>query len=293
MLGAALVGHLSTCRNYSVAATVRPDRALFACAEAYPGLTWHHLDAETCTVPELEVLLSGHDWVINAAGLIKQKIHTGSLTDWEKALRVNALFSVLLAQAAERIGATVLQITTDCVFSGLRGGYTEDDVHDALDVYGKSKSLGEIDSPHIRHLRCSIVGPERDTAYSLLNWFLGHRHGDTVSGFINHHWNGLSSYHFARICQGVMDCGIELPLHQHVVPADTVSKHDLLVMFARHFGRNDITIRRTEASEGVDRTLTTVDPALNDRLWRAAGYDAPPTIDHMIQELAAHAPISD
>lgn len=293
MLGRALVGHFASCPHHRVTASLRPSRRIQEFKADYPGLDWTHLDTETASTADLAALLSGFEWVINAVGLIKQKIHAGSLQDWEKALRVNALFSVLLARAAEQTGSTVLQITTDCVFSGVRGGYDENDPHDALDVYGKSKSLGEIESPHIRHLRCSIVGPEQETSYSLLNWFLSHPRGATISGYLNHHWNGLTAFSFAKICQGIIDTGIELPVHQHVVPADSVSKYALLRLFGQHFGRDDIEIRPIDAVESVDRTLSTIDPDRNFRLWVAAGYAHPPTISHMIQELAAHAAIRE
>lgn len=286
MLGSALVHHFARQLEFTVTATNRQNRLSPAVVEIYPTVRWKNLDTETATVADLVAMIANHDWVINAVGLIKQKIHPGSLRDWEKALRVNSLFSVLLAQAAEQVGATVLQITTDCVFNGNRGRYTESDVHDAFDVYGKSKSLGEVASPSIRHLRCSIVGPERETNFSLLNWFLSHPHGDAVCGFANHHWNGITSYHFARICEGIIRSNIELPLHQHVVPADEVSKFELLNQFAHHFHRQDIQIRRVDADEPVNRTLATMNTSLNEQIWRAAGYARPPTVDTMICELS-------
>ena len=82
-----------------------------------------------------------------------------------------------------------MQIATDCVYSGKKGSYNEDDLHDALDVYGKTKSLGEAQSPNLLNIRCSIIGPEQGKHVSLLEWFLTQEPGAKLQGFAHHHWN--------------------------------------------------------------------------------------------------------
>jgi hypothetical protein len=82
--------------------------------------------------------------------------------------------------------------------------------------------------------------------------------------------------------------GIELPLRQHIVPQDVVSKEDLLILIAHHFKRGDIRISPFETSSAVDRTLTTTSPDKNQELWRAAGYSDPPSVHRMVYGLAAH-----
>jgi len=217
--------------------------------------------------PNLDKLMH-MEWVINCVGLIKP--HCGSV---ELAVRINALFPHLLP-------ANTIQIATDCVYSGKKGNYVETDPHDALDVYGKTKSLGE--ASHINNLRCSIIGPEIKSHLSLLDWFLSQ---DKADGYTNHLWNGITSLHFSRICQGIIREGIELPNVQHIVPADVVTKVELLHIISEAYGR-DIKITDTE-SETVNRTLATNNLNLNSQIWRAAGYDEPPTIRQMVQELSA------
>lgn len=208
------------------------------------------------------------EWIINCVGIIKPYCD-----NVENAIKVNALFPHTLPP-------NTIQIATDCVYSGSKGDYVETDPHDALDVYGKTKSLGE--APHIKNLRCSIIGPEIKNHISLLDWLLAQ---SEANGFTNHLWNGITTYHFSKIVQGIIKEGIELPNIQHIIPADVVTKAELLKLIAEAY-KKDIVIRDVEAPEVVDRTLSTNNPELNKRIWKSAGYDEPPTIKQMIQELA-------
>lgn len=215
-------------------------------------------------------LLEGVDRVINCIGLIKP--HCGNVED---AIKVNALFPHYLPRKT-------IQIATDCVFSGTKGNYTETSPHDATDVYGKTKSLGE--APHLTNLRCSIIGPEIKNHLSLLDWFLA-QEGE-VSGFTNHFWNGITTYHFAKICKAIIEKDIDMTGVQHIVPANVVTKYELLRIIADVYGK-DIEIAGVKAPEAIDRTLSTDYPLTNKEYWRLAGYDSPPTIRQMIEELAA------
>lgn len=250
-----------------------------------------NLDVEQADETMVASQLDGAHWVVNAVGLIKSSICDTSPDDVEQALRVNALFPHRLARAAEGCGARVLQIATDCVYSGATGGYTETSPHDAHDVYGKTKSLGEVNASHVHHLRASIVGPECRRHVSLLEWFLRQRPSASVPGFTSHRWNGVTTLHFARVCDAIIRGGMSLPRLFHLVPADCVTKHELLQQFGRSFGRNDIAIRPTSASPPIDRTLQTENTGLAAALWTAAGYSRPPTVAEMVDELAAAMPV--
>lgn len=224
------------------------------------------LDASS---PEVHQKLWDGQRVVNCIGLIKPYCD-----NVPQAIKVNALFPHTLPP-------DTIQIATDCVYSGDQGQYLETDLHDATDVYGKTKSLGE--ASHVKNLRCSIIGPEEKNHLSLLDWFLAQEGG--VGGFTNHLWNGVTTLHFARIVQGAIREGIELPTLQHIVPADVVTKYELLQIIAEAYGK-EIKIKPVEAAEKVDRTLATSTPALNLKLWQAAGYEQPPTVKQMVQELA-------
>ena len=125
---------IATCRNLNEATDF---------TKQYSGVDFRELDAKGADVSAIAEAIKGAEWVVNAIGIIKPYIHDDNPEEVETAIRVNALFPHFLGQAAEQTGAKVIQIATDCVYSGEKGGYVETDAHDALDVYGKSKSLGE------------------------------------------------------------------------------------------------------------------------------------------------------
>jgi dTDP-4-dehydrorhamnose reductase len=227
------------------------------------------------------------EWIVNAVGVIKRHIDEHAADSIEHAVAVNALFPHSLAAESAKRGQRVIQIATDGVFSGLRAPYDESAPHDATDVYGKTKSLGEVPAPHVVHLRCSIIGPERSPPSSLLGWALSSPPRAQLPGYERQRWNGVTTLHFAEICAAVI-AGAQAPWIQHIVPADSVSKAELLELALLAFGRDDVVVSRQPGPEAIDRTLTTRDKRANERLWRAAGYERPPTIAAMLRELAAH-----
>jgi dTDP-4-dehydrorhamnose reductase len=225
-------------------------------------------------------------WIINCIGSIKTHIDENVPSTVENAVKVNSEFPKLLARAAEGVSAKVIQIATDCVYSGTRGSYVEADLHDATDVYGKTKSLGEVPSSSIMHLRASIIGPEVGRSTSLLEWFLSQPDGAKLNGFTNHFWNGVTTHVFAKICLGVIRSGEFQSGVHHLIPKDTVAKADLLKMFARAYNRGDILISDYVTPNIIDRTLGTSDKEFNNNLWVEAGYVEPPTIEEMVFEQA-------
>lgn len=285
MLGSMLVGYLS--KYFEIVALVR-DKADVKDIE---NVDWEIGDIIkrfefTWRPPAFEEDLC----IINAIGVIKQK-----LADVTTAYQVNTVFPHRLAWLVnERENTRVLQIATDCVFSGFTGKYDERAPLSPTDVYGKTKADGEVISPQFHHLRCSLIGVEQKTPkVSLLGWFLGQPENAIVEGYVNHIWNGLTTLHFAKVCRAVIENDIPLPLHHHLIPGDWVSKAKLLSYFKEYFDRQDITIRSVLNVEPINRRLTTVDPGLSRSLWAVAGYDEPPTIRQMIQELAEYSKLSE
>lgn len=286
MLGSMLVDVLSRDRELDITATVRTDQLAAAGHRRLPQVVWRVFDADRWDGISPLSLLEDQEWVINCIGITKQVIRDNDPAEVERAVRINALLPYRLGATVGRARGHMIQIATDCVYSGRRGSYTEADPHDPLDVYGKSKSLGETRQESMHHLRCSIIGPEPKDYKFLLEWFLRQPRGAEVRGFANHQWNGLTTLHFARICHGVIRNGLKLAALQHVVPSGTLTKAEMLGHFAKAYGREDIQITETEARETIDRTLVTVDPATNALLWRYAGYGIPLTVPAMILELS-------
>ncbi|MDD3437445.1 MAG: SDR family oxidoreductase [Candidatus Gastranaerophilales bacterium] len=278
MLGSMVLEVFSKNTDYQIIASARNKN------DFDNRLSWKFLDAVNFTAEEIADVIRDCSWVINCIGLIKPYIDDNNFSDVEKAIEINTLFPYKLSQAAEKTGAKVIQIATDCVFDGTKGKYIETDNHNAVDVYGKTKSLGEVYSSDVINLRCSIIGFEKRNKKSLLEWFLNQPPNSFVKGYSNHFWNGVTTYHFAKICMGIIKSDFDFYHLQHIVPADFVSKAQLLNYFKEIF-REDILIDVINTPENVDRTLLTVNEDKNNTLWQIAGYSSPPTIKRMVEEL--------
>lgn len=237
---------------------------------------------------DLGKLVAGYgsgDFVVNCVGLIKPYIRDEDLGDRRRAIAVNADFPHALAEFASAQGFRVIHITTDCVFSGGRGSYLETDRHDATDVYGMSKSLGEVPGPGIVNLRCSVIGQEMRGFKSLLQWVLGHASGETFRGYTDHQWNGVTAMAFGRIIAGIVATGNPVSGTVHVVPADSVNKYELSAMILEAYGRGDVSVLPYETGTMVNRVLGTVNADVNARLWADAGYGAIPAIEQLVHEM--------
>lgn len=288
MLGSMITDVLARDNELAVTATVRNERVLEKVCQQLPGVNWKQFDATDDNLPQTLDIVNEHTWMINAIGITKPLIHDDNPFEVERAIHINSLFPHLLAVKAKSIGAQVLQIATDCVYSGNKGHYTESDNHDAIDVYGKTKSLGEVMQPCMHHLRCSIIGPEPKDFKFLLEWFRRQPIGAQINGYINHRWNGITTLHFAKIVKGIIKTGITLPHVQHIIPTGDLTKAEMLREFARAYRRKDTYIQDTTATQEIDRTLCTSQPDFNKKLWQVAGYDKPLTVPDMITELSQY-----
>ena len=286
MLGSMMVQYFARQDDCQVIAYVRDKAFMQSARQTLPDVEWrigaYEAEHRRMNFPGLEQCA----WVLNAIGITKPLIKEDRAEQIERALLVNSLFPNDLGKWADANQARVLQIATDCVYSGRKGAYVETDIHDAEDIYGKTKSLGESYWPSIAHLRCSIVGPEAKDFKFLLEWFLRQKKAAAIKGFSNHQWNGITTLHYAKLCHGIIRNKLELPHLQHLVPRGTISKAEMLRTFARCYDRTDIIIEEVNAGQQIDRTLSTLNHARNRRLWECAGYTEPPTVPQMIEELS-------
>ena len=234
--------------------------------------------------------LQKDDYVVNCVGLTKTRIDETSVTSRSLAVKLNIDFPDDLAKAAETTGVKVIQVATDCVFSGLSGGYSESSAHDPLDVYGKTKSLGETPSPAVMHLRCSLIGPEIGRSSLFFEWVRQQPINALIDGYTNHLWNGLSSHAFGKVVSGILDKGLFAAGLQHLVPSNQVAKDELVRLELAALGRDDVQVNSREAEQAIDRTLRTDRPEFNEQLFLAAGYKKIPTIQEMVLEACLNLP---
>ncbi len=225
-------------------------------------------------------------YLVNCAGLIRQKIDESNSESVVEASVANVDIPHKLIALSEIYNFKIIQIGTDCVYSGSRGNYIESDSHDAKDIYGKTKSLGEIHHENLSIIRTSIVGREVKTNNSLLSWLLSQPQGACVKGFSDQVWNGVTVLHFSKFVAGIITSKkFELfsGVH-HVVPADKVTKEQLLRHFTSAFDRQDIQVEQTLSGHRLDMTLSTNNMLFNEALWKLAGYMSPLSIQEMIVE---------
>ena len=286
MLGSMLVDVLSRDPSLSISATGRRKNLVKEMKRKVPEVHWALLDVATVKDADLSAMVSDVDWIVNAIGVTNRQIDEADARKIELAIRINSQFPHILHRQAKKIGAHLINIGTDCVFSGSSGDYGETATQEPADVYGKTKSLGEVKGDSVTNLRTSFVGPEPKQSQFLMEWFLGCAPGGIVDGYTNHAWTGVTTLHFAKIVRGIVARGIELPNQHHLVPSNRITKADLLKAFAAAFDRSDIAIRKVETPVAVNRTLITTNIDLNRRLWAAAGYDESPSIEEMVAEIS-------
>jgi dTDP-4-dehydrorhamnose reductase len=200
--------------------------------------------------------------VVNCVGLVKQ---LAEADDPLAALPINSLLPHRLAALCRLTGARLVHVSTDCVFSGSRGGYVEGDLPDATDLYGRSKLLGEVvDRPDAITLRTSIIGHELAGSRSLVGWFLAQP--GPVRGFRRAIFSGLPTVELAAVIRDQVLPRPELHGLYHVA-AGAISKYELLRIVADAYGRS--TAITPDDDVAIDRSL---DPS---RFRAATGYAAP------------------
>ena len=217
------------------------------------------------------------DVVINAIGIIKQLPDSKNVIT---TLTVNSIFPHRLAELGEEFGFRLIAISTDCVFSGSRGNYSEDDIPDAVDLYGRSKNLGEVVGDNCLTLRTSIIGHELGSAHSLIDWFLSNQ-GGKVKGYANAIYSGFPTVVFASIIDNLIRNHPKLSGLYHV-SSNPISKYDLLTLVNNAYA-SDVAIERDEDFK-IDRSLD------SSRFRKETGF-APAPWSEMVDSMKTDAKI--
>jgi dTDP-4-dehydrorhamnose reductase len=210
--------------------------------------------------------------VINCVGIIKQ---LPTALDPVLSLRINSLLSHRLQRLCRAAGARLIHFSTDCVFSGRTGHYTDADPSDALDLYGRSKFLGETAGPGALTIRSSIIGRELATSSGLVEWFLSQR-GRRVEGYTRAVYTGFTTIVMSRIVADVLTRFPDLEGTVQV-SSDPITKYDLLCLL-RDAYRVDVEIAPSDRIE--------IDRSLDSTVFRRRTGFVPPSWPEMIDEMA-------
>lgn len=259
LLGNTVASYFLAKDDYEVITTYRSKAVAFGKND----ICFDALDTDFSALPK------DVDYVINCIGIIKPFMAQSI----ENAITINALFPWKLAAWCEENRSRLIHITTDCVYSGNKGKYIESDPHDALDAYGKSKSLGECITKAMV-LRTSIIGEEIHKNASLVAWAKSQRN-QQIKGFTTHFWNGITTKKYAEVCERIITGDLYEKGLFHIHASDDVSKYQMMEFFNEKY---DLHMRIEAFSQArCDRTLRSEKPL--------CGKLNIPTVKQMIEEM--------
>ena len=225
-----MLGHMVSLylkeKGHNVTGLARSKSRFIDCYEA---------DARDLVVIKEVVEREQYDAVINCIGVLNQFAEN----DHESAVFLNSYLPHYLAKITETMHTQIIQISTDCVFSGSQGGYKEDDLRDGTTFYDRSKGLGELEDDKNLTLRNSIIGPDlKGNGIGLMNWFLQQK--DSVRGFDKVIWTGQTTLQLAKTIEAAAMNRVS-GLY-HMVPNKEISKYDLLQLMNKYIRTQPIEI---------------------------------------------------
>ena len=278
--GSGMLGHrlwMNLRKDHEVWVTVRGEHNPFPHVPEFPdefiryrvdGLMFEEITRALASIQP--------DLVINCIGLIKQMGHLAR--DPLFSIQLNSLLPHRISLICRAAKIRMIHVSTDCVFSGKRGNYTEEDQSDAEDLYGRTKFLGEVHYPHCVTLRTSIIGLELKNRLGLIEWFLAQK--STIKGFTKAIYSGFTTDELYRIINDYVIPNNELHgLYQ--VSSEPISKYDLLMLAKESFKQNINILPEEEFFS---------DRSLNSTNFRSITGYQPPSWQGMIEEMASSYP---
>ncbi|HEC8328315.1 TPA: SDR family oxidoreductase [Providencia rettgeri] len=268
MLGYSLFSNLNEYSNLDVYGTVRSISGKEHFFEKNANRLIDNIDVNFLADIEKTIQLIQPNVVLNCIGLIKQ--HEIS-KQYISAIQINSLLPHQLASICDKYNARLIHFSTDCVFDGKLGNYQESDLPTAMDLYGRSKCLGEVSYGHHLTLRTSIIGHELTSSVSLIDWFLSQE--NEVNGFSKAIFSGLPTCYIAKILAELIFVNPELRGIYHL-SAEPIDKCTLISLVAKYYNK---TIKINKDTDFViDRSLDST------RLKKLTGF-IPPSWSWLIE----------
>jgi len=217
------------------------------------------LDISNITYEKLNNLIIKYnikedDIIINCIGIIPQS-EKKNKTDNRNYFLINALFPNMLGTISNIYKLKLIHITTDCVFTGKKGNYTELDLHDETNYYGVSKSLGEL-VYNATIIRTSIIGEENKNKYSLLEWVKKNKNKE-IDGYENHYWNGVTCLQLSKIIKIIIEKELYWKGVRHIFSPKNLSKYELIKIINEIYNLN-IKVNKFKTKEDINKTLDTI-----------------------------------
>ncbi len=196
--------------------------------------------------------------IINCLGLVKQNL---SNDNYLSTIYINSLLPHRIAKICSKFSIRLINFSTDCVFSGVRGNYTEDDIPDPIDFYGRTKLVGEVNYGNVLTIRTSFIGHQINSKYGLLEWFLTQK--DNCKGFVNAIYSGLPTIEIAKILNDHIIFNKKL-IGLYQISGNAINKYELLSLIKNIYGLK-LNIEK-EYKVKIDRSLN------SNKFKNATGY---------------------
>ena len=208
--------------------------------------------------------------IINCLGIVKQNL---SDHNYLSTIYINSLLPHRIAKICSKFFIRLINFSTDCVFSGVRGNYTEDDIPDPIDFYGRTKLVGEVNYGNVLTIRTSFIGHQINSKYGLLEWFLTQK--DNCKGFVNAIYSGLPTIEIAKILNDHIIFNKKL-IGLYQISGNAINKYELLSLINKIYGLK-LNIEK-EHKFKIDRTL-------NSKKFRDATGYKPPNWESLIKKM--------
>ena len=212
----------------------------------------YNLDVTNLDALNSIVVENKFDVIINCIGILNKDAEDNP----EKAIWFNSYFPHYLEQITKNTNTKLIHISTDCVFSGKKGHYTEENTKDGEGFYAQSKALGEVVNEKDTTIRTSIIGPELNTnGIGLFHWFMSQPSDASLNGYYKAFWTGLTTLELAKVIHAIINQKITGLIQ--VVPQDKINKFELLRLFNSIYRNNSLSILKGE-KYAVDKSLLSI-----------------------------------
>lgn len=222
-------------------------------------ITRNNFDVIDINYNKLEKILidfniKNNDVIINCIGKIPQRSNNNEINQY---IKINTLLPVFLSSLSSKYLFNFIHITTDCVYNGSEGKYNELYENNEMNIYGLSKSLGELgDNSKTTIIRTSIIGEEKNNKKSLLEWVKSNKN-KKIYGFTNHYWNGVTCLELSKIIYKIINENNYWLGVRHIFSPNIVSKYELCCLINKYYNLN-INIIEKINEINIDKTLTTI-----------------------------------
>ena len=258
MLGNTLIKYLTAKNNVEVEFTVRNKSKQKLCKANFKKDAKYLADANDPSSILEAIEHYKPNFCINCLGIIKQREEA---KDYIKSIQINSLIPHLIADYCKRNQSQLIHISTDCIFSGKKGNYLDNDIPDPVDLYGKSKLLGEVSNSNATTIRTSIIGPELNSSNGLFEWFK--KKEGLIYGYKNAWFSGLTTIELSRVIYKFL---IKNKVKNDIynISSDPINKYELLKLINKLYDLKKEII--CDDSVKIDRSLNC------DKFSRETGY---------------------